>query len=97
MSRVWVSFWDAALDDEALNAAQRARYERWRGATAGARRTGAGPRRTAGRGAREDMAVEVAAFAHGLVVQALFDPERLPAARQLKLLDDFLSGLAGRR
>jgi hypothetical protein len=27
----------------------------------------------------------------------LFDPERLPAARQLKLLDDFLSDLAGRR
>jgi AcrR family transcriptional regulator len=96
MSRVWVSFWDAALDDESLSAAQRARYERWRGrlqilveqAQARGELPPADP---------EDMSVEAAAFAHGLVVQALFDPERLPPARQLKLLDDFLSDLAGRR
>ena len=96
MSRVWVSFWDAALDDESLNAAQRARYERWRGRLQGwveeAQARGELPA-----GDPEDLAVEAAAFAHGLVVQALFDPDRLPAERQLKLLDDFLSGLAGRR
>lgn len=96
MSRVWVSFWDAALDDESLNAAQRARYERWR------RRLQGWIEQAQARGELpaadpEDLSVEVAAFAHGLVVQALFDPERLPAARQLKLLDDFLSDLAGRR
>ena len=30
MSRVWVSFWDGALGDDALAARQKARYERWR-------------------------------------------------------------------
>lgn len=96
MSRVWVSFWDAALDDESLNAAQRARYERWRRrlqvsieeAQALGELPAADP---------EDVALMAAAFTHGLVVQALFDPDRLPAERQVRLLDQFLSGLAGRR
>jgi AcrR family transcriptional regulator len=97
MSRVWVSFWDAALDDESLSAAQRARYQRWRG------RLQVCVEEAQTRGElslspkAEDVAVEAAAFAHGLVVQALFDPSRLPAARQLALLDDFLTGLTGRR
>lgn len=96
MSRVWVSFWDAALDDEALNKAQRARYERWRARlrthVEEAQSRGELPAATP-----EDVAVEAAAFAHGLVVQALFDPDRLPPTRQLKLLDDFLAGLTSRR
>jgi AcrR family transcriptional regulator len=97
MSRVWVSFWDAALDDELLSAAQRARYERWRG------RLTVCVEEAQARGElpvspkAEDVAVEAAAFAHGLVVQALFDPSRLPAARQLALLDNFLAGLTSRR
>jgi len=95
MNRVWVSFWDAALDDDALREAQRARYERWRGrlqvcveeAQARGELPPADP---------ADVAVEAAAFTHGLVVQALFDPERLPAERQLRLLDDFLARLTGK-
>jgi AcrR family transcriptional regulator len=96
MSRVWVSFWDAALDDESLNAAQRARYERWRGrlqvSIEEAQARGELPA-----GDPEDVALTAAGFTHGLVVQALFDPDRLPAERQVRLLDEFLSGLAGRR
>ncbi|MET8123318.1 TetR family transcriptional regulator C-terminal domain-containing protein [Micromonospora sp. NPDC005189] len=42
----------------------------------------------------DDVAAGSAAFAHGLVVQALFDPERFPPARQTELLDQFLCGLA---
>lgn len=96
MSRVWVSFWDAALDDESLSAAQRARYERWRG------RLQVCVEQAQARGELPlsepaDIAVEAAAFAHGLVVQALFDPARLPPERQVALLDDFLSGLTSRR
>jgi len=95
MSRVWVSFWDAALDDDALREAQRARYEWWRGRL----RVCVEEARARGElsGEPDDIAVEAAAFAHGLVVQALFDPERLPAERQLALLDRFLDGLTGRR
>ncbi|MDQ3788651.1 MAG: TetR family transcriptional regulator [Actinomycetota bacterium] len=96
MSRVWVSFWDAALGDELLREAQRARYERWRG------RLRACVEAAQARGELppsppEDVAVEAAAFAHGLVVQALFNPDRLPADRQLALLDNFLAGLTNRR
>jgi len=97
MSRVWVSFWDAALGDESLREAQRARYERWRGrlqaCVEAAQARGELTRETPA----ADVAVEAAAVAHGLVVQALFDPDRLPADRQLALLDNFLSGLTSRR
>jgi AcrR family transcriptional regulator len=97
MNRVWVSFWDAALGDEVLGEAQRARYTRWRSRlaehVAEARTRGELPDSAS----PEDMAIEAAAFTHGLVVQALFDPERLPPERQLALLDDFLAGLTGRR
>ena len=96
MSRVWVSFWDAALGDDDLRDAQRARYERWRGrlqaCVEAAQARGELTRETPA----ADVAVEAAAFAHGLVVQALFDPDRLPADRQLALLENFLSGLTGR-
>ncbi len=97
MSRVWVSFWDAALGDDILSEAQRTRYESWRGRL----RTcieAAQDRGELTRGTpAADVAVEAAAFAHGLVVQALFDPDRLPADRQLALLENFLSGLTNRR
>lgn len=96
MSRVWVSFWDAALGDETLSEAQRARYERWRGRL----QTCVEAAQARGEITREtpaaDVAVEAAAFAHGLVVQALFDPDRLPADRQLALLANFLSDLTSR-
>lgn len=96
MSRVWVSFWDAALGDDLLSEAQRARYERWRGrlqaCVEAAQERGELPLSPP-----EDVAVEAAAFAHGLVVQALFDPDRFPADRQLALLDNFLAGLTSRR
>jgi hypothetical protein len=36
-----------------------------------------------------------AAFAHGLVVQALFDPARFPPSRQRRLVDDFVARLPG--
>lgn len=98
MSRVWVSFWDAALGDESLSEAQRSRYENWRtrlqACVVEALARGELPPDTD----PSDTSVEAAAFAHGLVVQALFDPNRLPPARQVRLLDDFLAGLtrAGR-
>lgn len=93
MSRVWVSFWDAALGDETLNKAQRARYEKWRAALqAHVEQAQARGELPAGLDP-SDTATEAAAFAHGLVVQALFDPDRFPARRQRTLLDNFLSDL----
>jgi AcrR family transcriptional regulator len=93
MNRVWVSSWDAALGDAELQAAERARYRRWRARlrplVVDAQRRGELPAsRDPG-----DLVATVAAFTHGLVVQALFDPRTFPRARQVTLLDDFLKGL----
>lgn len=96
MSRVWVSFWDAALGDESLSDGQRARYEQWRERLRSCVEEAQARGELPASAKPEDMAVEAASFAHGLVVQALFDPERLPPARQLALLDNFVSGLASR-
>jgi AcrR family transcriptional regulator len=88
MNRVWVSFWDAAIGDPELAATETARYERWRGKLRPHVETAVRLGHIAG--PVDDVVVTVAAFAHGLVVQALFDPDRFPPDRQTQLLDDFL-------
>lgn len=96
MSRVFVSFWDAALGDAELGAKQTARYVRWRGMlrphVEAAQRRGELPSTPDA----DDLVATAAAFAHGLVVQALFDPDRFPAQRQVELLDQFLDRLSTR-
>ena len=96
MNRVWVSSWDVALGDRELGAAERARYRRWRARlrpiVEAAQRCGDLPRRAD----TEDLVATVAAFTHGLVVQALFDPRTFPHNRQVVLLDAFLESLARR-
>jgi AcrR family transcriptional regulator len=93
MSRAWVSFWDAAIGDPELGASQTARYVRWRSTLSPhveqAQRLGELPASAD----VDDLVATVAAFAHGLVVQALFDEERFPPARQVALLDQFLAAL----
>jgi AcrR family transcriptional regulator len=92
MNRVWVSSWDGALADPDLGAAERARYKRWRARlrplVEEAQRRGELPP-----GDPDDLVATVAAFTHGLVVQALFDPRTFPRTRQVALLDAFLDAL----
>ena len=92
MNRVWVSSWDAALADPELRAAERARYKRWRARlhplVVEAQRSG-----ELAPGNPDDLVATVAAFTHGLVVQALFDPRTFSHARQVALLDAFLRSL----
>lgn len=92
MNRIWVGSWDVALSDPDLFAAQTLRYERvragLRASIEDAQRLGELPDGDPGK-----LATTVLAFTHGLVVQALFDPERLPAAAQTRLVDDFLAAL----
>ncbi|GAA1418750.1 TetR/AcrR family transcriptional regulator [Catellatospora coxensis] len=94
MNKVWVSFWDAALGDDELAAAELRRYERWRGMlrphVEAAVRLGQLPADAD----PDDVVATAAGFAHGLVVQALFDPARFPPQRQVKLVDDFVARLA---
>ncbi|MGW4294248.1 TetR/AcrR family transcriptional regulator [Micromonospora chersina] len=92
MNRIWVGSWDIALSDPDLFAAQTLRYERvragLRASIEDAQRLGELPDGDPAR-----LATAVLAFTHGLVVQALFDPDRLPAAAQTRLVDDFLAAL----
>jgi hypothetical protein len=98
LNRVWVSSWDVALADPGLGRAQAERYERLR-ATIRAQLGAA--RATGDLGQCADqvgpdldrIAATVLSFAHGLVVQALFDPEKFGPEQQTELLDAFLAGL----
>lgn len=92
INRVWVSSWDVALADPELHALEKARYRRWR--------TRLRPlviqSQSAGDlppGDPTDLATALAAFTHGLVVQALFDPTTYTPKRLQHLLDAHLSAL----
>jgi AcrR family transcriptional regulator len=94
LSRVWVGFWDLALADAELGLAEAARYERWRDRLRPlVDEAIAGGELAPGRD-REAVVDVLTAFTHGLVVQALFDPDRFPAERQYAVLDELLSALS---
>jgi AcrR family transcriptional regulator len=95
INRVWVSSWDASLGDAELGAAERARYRRWRSRLR-ALVVDAQERGELPDGEPDDLVAGLAAFTHGLVVQALFDPRAFPRRRLLALLDAQLQALATR-
>jgi AcrR family transcriptional regulator len=94
MSRVWVSFWDGALADEELSIEERQRYEGWRGRLRPHVEAAVRQGELAAVTDIDDVVVEASAFAHGLVVQALFDPGRFPPERQVRLVDSYIARLA---
>ncbi|WP_329226178.1 TetR family transcriptional regulator [Streptomyces sp. NBC_01460] len=93
-NRIWVSSWDLALADEGLAGEQAGRYARLRGMVRphleAAGRMGQLSDAAAD---AEQLAAAAVAFTHGLVVQALFDPDRFSADVQTAMLDDFLASL----
>ncbi|RKN40829.1 TetR/AcrR family transcriptional regulator [Streptomyces hoynatensis] len=91
-SRIWVSSWDLSLADDALSAQQADRYTRLRATLRPFFET-ARARGEIPAGDPEHLAAAAVAFAHGLVVQALFAPGRFPEEVQIAMLDDFLTGL----
>ena len=94
LSRVWVGFWDLALADEELGRAEAARYERWRDRLRPLVDEAIDAGELAVGRDRETVVDVVTAFTHGLVVQALFDPDRFPAERQYAVLDELLVALS---
>ncbi|MEU8121634.1 TetR/AcrR family transcriptional regulator [Spirillospora sp. NPDC049024] len=94
MNRVWVGSWDVALADPELGERQRRRYDNWRARlrpyVATAVERGELPAATD----VDDTVASAAAFAHGIVVHALFAPDAYPPGRQTALLDAFLTSLA---
>ncbi|WP_131739402.1 TetR/AcrR family transcriptional regulator [Actinomadura roseirufa] len=93
MNRVWVGSWDGALADAGLSGRQRRRYEDWR-ARLRVHAAAAAERGELPGSDVDGLVATAAAFTHGLVVQALFDPELFPPERQIGLLDGFLGSLA---
>jgi AcrR family transcriptional regulator len=88
-ARVWFAFLGLAVSRPDLAEDQRRAYAAWRGEVAAALRDeGLPPDRDA-----EAEAAALIALVDGLTVQATFAPERMPAARQLALLDERLAGL----
>lgn len=96
LNRVWVSSWDAALTDPELHALEKARYKRWRARlkplVEQAQQAGDLPP-----GRSDDLVAALAAFTHGLVVQALFDPRAFTHKRLQHLLQSHLEALTPRR
>ncbi|MFD5651298.1 TetR/AcrR family transcriptional regulator [Streptomyces sp. NPDC127039] len=92
-NRVWVSSWDAALCDPALNTDYARKYaegrERLRTRVVAAQERG-----ELAPGDPAQVAAGAQSFVLGLVVQALFDPVAFPPQRQVELLDDYLATLA---
>lgn len=92
LSRIWVGFWGPALSDPGLTDREAARYERWREWL----RPHVRAAQAAGElgGADDETVVDLlTTVTHGLVVQALFDPDRFPPGRQAVLLDAQLAAL----
>lgn len=96
MNRVWVSFWDAAIGDPELGAAETARYERWRRKLRPHVETAAANGEIPSTADIDDVTTAAAALTHGIVVQALFDPDRFPPDRQIQLIDNHLGDLRAR-
>jgi len=92
-NRIWVSSWDAALADPDLASGHARRYARSRERIGHhvrvAQRLGELPQSDP-----DDMAASIQSFALGLIVQALFDAAAYSPERQIRLLDDYLAGLA---
>jgi AcrR family transcriptional regulator len=93
MNRVWVSFWDAAIGDPELGASETARYERWRAKLRPHVETAVTKGEIPATADVDDVATAAAALTHGIVVQALFDPDRFPPDRQIRLIDKHLEDL----
>jgi AcrR family transcriptional regulator len=94
MNRVWVGSWDGSLADPELRAREKRRYRGWRARlrvhVAAAVERGELPASSD----VDDVTAAAAAFAHGLVVHALFDPDQYPSGRQTRMLDAWLTSLA---
>ncbi|WUI00483.1 TetR family transcriptional regulator [Spirillospora sp. NBC_00431] len=94
MNRIWVSSWDGALANPERASREKSRYDHWRSRlrphVAAAVDLGELPASSDVDG----LVATVAAFTHGLVIQALFDPDRFPPVRQTELLDAFLTSIS---
>lgn len=90
--KVWLAFWGVAVGDEELSAIQMERHRTFSAAIEAALRAeqAAGRLRDADAG-RE--ALRLVALLDGIALQAIFDPDRWPAAEQLAMVGAHLAQL----
>jgi AcrR family transcriptional regulator len=88
-ARVWFAFLGLAVSRPDLADDQRRAYTAWRGAVAAALTEEGLPEHLDA----ETEAAGLIALVDGLTVQATFAPRKMPAARQLALLDERLADL----
>jgi AcrR family transcriptional regulator len=93
-NRIWVSSWDLSLADDALRAQQAGRYTRLRDRIRPHLESARDLEQIPANADPGQLAAACVAFVHGLVVQALFDPDRFAADVQTAMVDDFVAGLA---
>jgi AcrR family transcriptional regulator len=93
-ARVWMAFWSMAVTQPALREVQSAGYGEWRELVSRLL-TDAVQRGEVAPGLDSDTVGEqLLCLVDGLLMQATLEPERLPSARQVQLLDAALARLA---
>jgi AcrR family transcriptional regulator len=96
-ARVWMAFWSMAATQPAMRAVQRAGYAAWRELVAGLLTEAAERGEVAADLDTGNVEEQLMCLVDGLLMQATLEPDRLPAERQVQLLDLALARLAGPR
>jgi AcrR family transcriptional regulator len=92
-ARVWMAFWSMAADHPALRAVQSAGYAMWRELVVRLVTEAAERGEVAAEPDPESVGEQLMCLVDGLLMQGTLEPDRLPAARQVQLLDAALSRL----
>ena len=92
-ARVWMAFWSMAVVHPELRAVQGAGYREWREVVARVLDEAAERGEVADGLDPEEIGEQLMCLVDGLLMQATLEPHRLPAARQVEMLDAALARL----
>jgi AcrR family transcriptional regulator len=93
-ARVLMAFWAMAVTRPALRAVQRAEYRQWRELVVRLLTEAVGRGEVDGALDPDGVGQELMCLVDGVLLEATLEPDRLPAARQVRLVDAALARLA---
>lgn len=93
-SRVWLAFWSAAGTRPALRATQRESYREWRELMVGVLGEAVERGELDPDLVPDELAEQLMCLVDGLLMQATLEPDRLPPARQVAVVDAALRTVA---
>jgi AcrR family transcriptional regulator len=96
-ARVWMAFWSMAASRSTLREVQSAGYAAWRELVARLLADAVERGEVAAEPGTGDVGEQLMCLVDGLLMQATLEPDRLPAACQVQLLDGALARLAPSR